>query len=135
MKRYFIDSGAFIAQSRADDQYHKESLAISQKLREKCLIGVTTDYVLSETLTALRYRIGRHVAMRFYKTIRTALDLIIVYTNQKDFERAIKIFEKYHDKDFSFVDCVSFAIMQNYKITQAFTFDKHFEQVGFEIIK
>lgn len=135
LKQYFIDASAFIAQSRSDDQYHKEASIISHKLKAERLNGVSTDYVLAETLTALRRRIGYQNAIKFYETIKRAAHLTVIYTKAKDFEQAFQIFKKYHDKDFSFVDCVSFAIMQHYKITQAFTFDKHFKQAGFEIIK
>jgi len=135
MRRHFVDSSAFIAQSRVNDQYHKEALAISQKLQKEHAIGITTDFVLSETLTFLRRKTGHHAALKFYEAIKDALDLIIVHTNQKDFERAMEIFKQYHDKEFSVVDCMSFAIMEKQNLTQAFTFDKHFEQAGFEIIK
>jgi len=125
MKQHFIDASAFIAQSRADDQYHAKALIIAKKLQKENSIGITT----------LRTRVGHQAAIKFYKAVQAGSNLKIIYTKQEDFEQAIKIFEKYSDKDFSFVDCVSFAIMQNYKITQAFTFDKHFEQAGFEMIK
>jgi len=35
------------------------------------------------------------------------------------------------DKEWSLTDCVSFAVMQEKQINQAFTSDHHFEQAGF----
>ncbi len=46
-------------------------------------------------------------------------------------EKALDIFEGYDDKDFSFTDCVSFVVMWEMGMNQAFTFDQHFDQVGF----
>ncbi len=35
------------------------------------------------------------------------------------------------DKDWGLTDCISFAVMTQEGITQAFTSDRHFEQAGF----
>ena len=35
------------------------------------------------------------------------------------------------DKEWSLVDCVSFVVMQQYGLHDAFTTDHHFEQAGF----
>jgi predicted nucleic acid-binding protein len=34
-------------------------------------------------------------------------------------------------KDISLVDCLSFEIMESYDISLAFTFDRHFQEMGF----
>ena len=46
-------------------------------------------------------------------------------------EKALDIFEKYGDKDFSFTDCVSFVVMREMGIQEAFAFDEHFNQMRF----
>ncbi|MDZ7700528.1 MAG: hypothetical protein U5R49_27570 [Deltaproteobacteria bacterium] len=38
-----------------------------------------------------------------------------------------------NQKDLSLVDCMSFEIMEAREITEAFTFDRHFEEQGFTI--
>ncbi len=45
--------------------------------------------------------------------------------------KALAIFEKYDDKDFSFTDCVSFVVMRVMGIQEAFAFDEHFNQMRF----
>ena len=49
-------------------------------------------------------------------------------------ERARLLFFRYRDKDFSFIDCSSFVLMQELKIRPALTLDHHFRQMGFEVI-
>jgi uncharacterized protein len=46
--------------------------------------------------------------------------------------KALDLFKKFKDKNFSFTDCVSFTIMNEYNIVDVFTFDKHFIQMGFQ---
>jgi len=35
------------------------------------------------------------------------------------------------DKEWGLTDCISFVVMKERKITEAFTSDRHFEQAGF----
>lgn len=44
-------------------------------------------------------------------------------------EKALDLFEKYDDKDFSFTDCVSFVIMCEMGIREVFGFDRRFDQM------
>jgi predicted nucleic acid-binding protein len=43
-----------------------------------------------------------------------------------------QIFEQYNkDKQWSFTDCTSYVVMKEQSITEVFTFDHHFSQMGF----
>lgn len=48
-----------------------------------------------------------------------------------DERRAREILLKYIDKDFSYVDATTFALMERLNIQVCFAFDVHFEQFGF----
>ena len=96
----------------------------------------TTDYILDETLTLLQRRVGHKQAVKFGKLVFSgSTKLKLVYLSNKVIREAFKLFMRYSDKGFSFTDCTSFVVMQHYKISQAFTFDKHFAQAGFEMVK
>lgn len=134
--KVFIDTGAFLALKDSNDVCHKKAVNIAKYLTEKTRKAcITTDYVLCETYTILRKKAGHKLAVQFGEEIKQGSRLEIVCLNKKLIDKAWDIFKQYKDKDFSFTDCTSFAVMKYYKITQAFAFDKHFEQAGFEIIK
>lgn len=71
--------------------------------------------------------------MSFGNQIKASKLIRIIHVTDKIEDQAWKIFEQYDDKDFSFTDCTSFAIMENENIQNAFTFDRHFTQYGFQI--
>jgi len=58
----------------------------------------------------------------------------LIRITSEDEAAAFKLFTRYNDKDFSFTDCTSFVVMQKFGIPQAFTFDKHFRQMGFQAV-
>jgi predicted nucleic acid-binding protein len=43
-------------------------------------------------------------------------------------------FVDYRDKDLSFTDCTSFAIMRELRLTTVITTDGHCRQVGFDVL-
>jgi uncharacterized protein len=58
-------------------------------------------------------------------------ELDLVHVSAERFHRAWQLRKKYADKpDISFVDFTSFVVMRELAITDAFTGDAHFEQVG-----
>ncbi len=128
----FIDTGAFLALEDASDQHHQEAV----QFRDEVLAGgsydlITTSYILDEVLTLIRSRLGIPASIRFCRAIRRSRALQIVSVSQEIEERALDLFEHYHDKNFSFTDCVSFVVMKDREIQEAFAFDHHFEQIGF----
>ena len=50
------------------------------------------------------------------------------------FEKARQLFFQHREKDFSFTDCTSFAIMRELRLTHAITTDAHFRQAGFQML-
>jgi predicted nucleic acid-binding protein len=45
------------------------------------------------------------------------------------------MFEQYADKTWGLVDCVSFLVMREMKITAVLGFDRHFVQAGFRLLE
>lgn len=85
----------------------------------------TTDHVLAETWTLLRYRIHRHAAERFWEGLRSGT-ATIEPVGTADLEAAWQIGLSYRDQDFSLVDRTSFAVMRRLGIERVASFDDHF---------
>ncbi len=94
----------------------------------------TSDYVLDETLTLMRARLGHDKAVEFGRWVLQSPLVKIIHIDEETWQAAWEIFVKHKDKDFSFTDCTSFAIMRKLGLINAFTFDRHFEQAGFNIL-
>lgn len=126
----FVDTSAFYAIENRSCAEHDKALEVVRFLEEHKVILVTTDYILDETYTLLRFTLGHEVAVAFGEEIRKG-GIEIVQVDEELQERAWKIFKRYKDKEFSFTDCTSFAVMETAGMEVAFSFDKDFRQYGF----
>jgi predicted nucleic acid-binding protein len=46
----------------------------------------------------------------------------------------LQLYKDRIDKDWSLTDCISFLVMQERRLTDALTTDRHFEQAGFRAL-
>ena len=91
---------------------------------------ITSDYVLDESYTIIRLRAGHNIAVEFGEMIQATVLIEIKYLTKEILREAWHIFKSFSDKEFSFTDCTSFALMESLQIKAAFTFDDHFNQYG-----
>lgn len=133
MTTIFIDTSAFLAISNGKDEHHREAVEFLQSIMDgkRFTRIVTSDYVIDETITRIRFAEGHEVALGWIKNIRASTVLEVLRVDEETFDRGIELFEKYSDKSLSFTDCTSFALMEKKKIEDAFTFDSDFEKAGF----
>jgi predicted nucleic acid-binding protein len=94
----------------------------------------TTDYVVDETITLLRVRIGHSPAVEFGKIVLSSKVIRMMPISAERWQKAWDLFVRYQDKEFSFTDCTSFAIMSELKLRKAMAFDQHFSQMGFSTV-
>lgn len=124
----FVDTGYIIALINENDNYHKQALSLAEQCAGYPL--VTTDAVLLETGNALS-RIARRQCSQLIRAFQEADEMTLVYMNPVLFKQAVNLFNRYQDKTWGLVDCLSFVVMREMQITTALTFDHHFEQAGF----
>jgi len=94
----------------------------------------TTNLVIAETYILIRRSIGHQPAIKFLESIAASPRVTKIYSDSILEETAESILQQYQDQDFSYTDAVSFVVMKQYGITQAFCFDKHFLAAGFTLI-
>ena len=74
-------------------------------------------------------RRGRDRAWQFLRSLYAGRTNVI-RVEEGDERRARSIVETYQDKDFSYCDAISFAVMERLGISEAISFDEHFRQYG-----
>ena len=134
MTQIFVDTSGWIALNSKRDQLHGQAVSRNRSLLRDGHRYVTTNFVLDETYTGLRMKVGHFASVDFGEKIRKAQTVHILHVSADIEEAAWDIFRRYSDKEFSFTDCTSFVAMQRLNVTQAFTSDHHFEQIGFTIL-
>lgn len=135
MPQVFIDSSAWIAVLNTNDARHAQAAELYRQLLKNHYSLVTTSLVLSETQIFLRRRIGYDVAMNFLAGINESARIKVVFPDLSIEQQAKQILRQFADQDFSLADAVSFVVMREMKITQAFAYDGHFSTAGFELLK
>ncbi len=128
MKPVFVDTGGWFAALARRDQDHAAAADFLKRWRGKL---VTTDYVLDETLTLIQARINHATAVEFLDAIERSNTLDLVFVAPDDYYKALDLFRKRGDKQWSFTDCTSFTVMARRDLSHALAFDNHFHQAGF----
>ena len=130
----FIDTGALIAMAVTRDRFHKQAATYYRRLSREKVPLITSNYVLVETYTRIRYDDGHAKVITFHSLIQEAIGvgrLHLEWVTPAIHQEAWAIFEDYADQAFSLVDCTSFVIASHAGVKEAFGFDEHFNTMGF----
>lgn len=128
----FIDTGAFLALYMERDQYHRHAIKIFPALARPFL---TSNHVVDELATLLGRIAGYRYAADRIDDLYASESIDVLPSTRDDEIEAIRWMRKYADKEISFTDCVSFALMRRLRIRTVFSFDRHFRDAGFQVIK
>ena len=95
---------------------------------------MTTNLVIAESYISIRRASGHAPAMQFLRSTQGSGRLVKVRSGVELEGAAESILARYADQDFSYVDAVSFALMRQRGIAEAFAFDRHFLTAGFVLL-
>ena len=117
-----------------DDGLHAAAVAHYRRLNAEGAGILTTNYVVDETATRLRYDVGLGAALAF----RTRLDEMVklgrwrvVWIDERLEREGWHIMEHYADVRLSLTDATSAAVARSSRIIEVFGFDAHFQALGF----
>lgn len=130
----FLDTGFLFAYVSEDDENHDRVCEVLDGHHGKRLgeLLLTTNYVVSETITLLNVRGHRDPRMSHDLAVRVGEQLFAgtlgrVHHASIDEERAaFAYFARHRDKRYSFVDCLSFVVMEKLGIREAWAVDSDF---------
>ena len=134
MKPVFVDTGAWIGIAVARDQMHEAAAAHARRLAEGKVPLLTTNYVLTEAYTRIRYDDGHPKALAFDTLIREMTrrrHLSLGWITPAVHDEALELFRRYSDHEFSLVDCASFVVARHNNVREVFGFDHDFAAMGF----
>lgn len=131
----FVDTAGWIALIHKRDMLHPFAVKVYNNIAR--VKQITTDAVVLETCNAFSHKETRHLALLFIEKVEEcrAIGVVdVVHISEKLFYKGVDFFRAYADKSWSLTDCISMIVMNEKKIKQVFTSDRHFVQAGFEIL-
>jgi hypothetical protein len=132
LRAVFIDTGAWVALRYGRDQYHSHAQALLRRLRDEGLGLVTTEWVLAESVTLLKARGAVDHALALGDAIQSGRLGYLAESTPERRRRAWELFVRYRERRVGWVDCASFAVMEELGLTQFFGFDEDFVRAGFK---
>jgi predicted nucleic acid-binding protein len=129
MQRLFVDTSAWFAFANSADPDHKAVAALLDAFKGRL---VTSNFVFNETATLCLYRLGHAAAQRVGRVLRDSSQVDLVRVTSEDEATAWDLFRERTDKQYSFTDCTSFALMRRLKLKTAAALDDDFAGEGFE---
>lgn len=125
----FTDTSFWVALRNRRDPHHAEAAELLARHADDTLL--TTNHVRGETWTFLRRRAGHGAAVGFLDSIEASPRVRIEHVGP-DVESAASAWLRVRDeREYSFVDATSFAVMRARRITDALAFDGDFTAAGF----
>ena len=127
----FLDTSAIYALASVNDPNHKAARSRFAAVLAEGEPIVTHNYILVESLALLQHRLGLKPAVAFEReSHRFSIQWITPEIHAEALERWAA-----GKREISFVDQVSFLLMERLRIGRAFAFDDDFEAAGFEIVE
>lgn len=129
--KVFVDTSVFYAAADKKDQNNRRIKDILIAAEKNGALLYTSNYILDETCTLIKRRNGHAAAVNFLRRFKESRITPLRITDEIE-EAAKEIFIKYKDKDFSFTDCTSFALVDNYLLDQILSLDKDFKHYRYK---
>lgn len=128
-----FDTSGFFALIDKRDPMHRKAVRWVEKQRKR-IRPVSTEWVIGETCTLLVARKRSHLVARFLDYIDDSAALVLVNPDEILLHAAKAMIRQQAEQGYSFVDCISFCLMKERGIRNAFTTDTHYRKAGFSAL-
>jgi len=124
----FVDTSFWIALQASNDRNHDAARTLTETGLGPVL---TTNHVIGETWTVSRRWRGHAGAVAAVRAIRAVPTLTIVHVEPEVEEDAWRWLRRRDEREYSFIDATSFAVMRRRRMREALAFDGDFSAAGF----
>ena len=137
MKTVVVDTGAWIALLSRADQHAAAATERYQTLAGEGVRLVTTNYIVDETATCLRYGAGLDAALGYRRMLDDSVKarhLRITWIDESIEREAWRVLEQYRDVALSLTDATTAVTARRIRIDEIFGFDRDFEALGLLVL-
>ena len=124
----FVDTSYWAGFLIPRDQHHRQAKTIWANDPGPLLCS---NHVVGETWTFLRRKAGHGVAVTFLDAVEQSPSVSIIHVEPAIEGEAHRWLRRHGEREYSFVDAVSFAVMRQRRLTEALAFDGDFAAAGF----
>ena len=124
----FVDTSFWIAVMAEDDAHHGEA---ERLIRSAPARLVTSNHVRGETWTFLNRRYGHSPAVAFLETLLRMARVRLEFVDRTLEDESLRWLRQHDEREYSFVDATSFALMRSLRIHEALAFGGDFAAAGF----
>lgn len=132
MSEVFVDTSALYALLVADDANHPRARRAFDSLAAREAALTSTSYVLVETYALLGRRVGLEAVSAFRNDVAPLLE--IEWVGPALHDDGLDLLIERGVGGLSLVDAVSFRVMRDRRLTDAFAYDRDFVAEGFSLV-
>ncbi len=125
----FVDTSFWFGLQDRLDRRHPEAAALVAGQAAERL--VTSNHVVGETWTLIRRRLGHGAAVGFLDRVGHLGNVEVASADDALEAEAWAWLRRHDEREYSFVDATSFAMMRRRRIREALAFDGDFAAAGF----
>ena len=128
----FVDTTEWVGDADKNDDFHDASHELIESIRlGSSPLGLTTDFVIDETVTILGKRkgFGAAAAAQVAKSILASPRVVTVFVDEGILKESIGVYSRYRG-ELSLTDVVSTVVMERYSVKEIFSHDSDFELVS-----
>lgn len=113
--------------------HHQQAQTLLRAHADESLL--VTNHIRGETWTFLRRRSDHRIAVKYLDRVKRSERVRIVGVSDELEEQALRWLRRHDEREYSFVDATSFAVMETNRIRDAFAFDGDFTAAGYRELR